>query len=478
MHSRQDSKSSSLSAARLLIAPALGAMGIFFAGIAVASCGSSAGAAFTCADTYGSLCGKVCASDAECDLGLHCSSGACGASCSPAAGCSSGEICSPSGTCTQPTGGLTGTPCSGATGLCPAGFLCNGTTCQPGCSSSQSCPSGTVCMSSGACAPEGAIIPTDVDGSTGGNFEGDGCVNLTVGFEGKTPTVMLLVDQSGSMSDAFPAGKSTTRWSVLRSALMDPMTGAVKQMESTVRMGLAMYTSNHGTAGGTCPMLTQVGINANNYSAIDAVYQMSKPLGDTPTGESISAVAQELAGQPDPKYILLVTDGLPDTCADPDAGNSPARQNAANASTVKAAQAAHAQGIGLFVMGVSSDIAPSHLQAMANAGAGLDPATAPPAAAKYYVASDNQTDLAAQLSGIIGSTRTCTFHLQGTVDTGHAGEGIVTLGGATLGYNDPNGFRLNGPSDLEILGTACNKIKNENTELVVRFPCDVVHLIR
>jgi hypothetical protein len=335
-------------------------------------------------------------------------------------------------------------------------------------------------MSSGLCVAQGTIVAGGPDGSAGGhNFEGDGCVNLNVGFEGKTPTVMLLVDQSGSMNDAFPTNqKTTTRWTVLRSALMDATSGAVKQMESTVRMGLAMYTSNHGTAGGACPMLTQVPINLNNYTAINDVYQMSKPLGDTPTGESIAAVAQELANEPDPKYILLVTDGLPDTCADPDAGNTTARQNAANDSTVKAAQAAHAQGIDLFIMGVSSDIAPSHLQAMANAGAGIDPATTGTAAAKYYVASDNQASLAQQLSGIIGSTRTCVFHLQGTVDTAHASEGIVTLGGASLGYNDANGYRLNNASELEILGTACDKIKNANTELVVRFPCDAVLIIK
>jgi len=115
---------------------------------------------------------------------------------------------------------------------------------------------------------------------------------------------------------------------------------------------------------------------------------------------------------------------------------------------------------------------------MANAGAGLDPATQAPGAAKYYVASDNQADLAAQLSGIIGSTRTCVFHLQGTVDTAHANEGIVTLGGASLVYNDPNGFRLNNASEVEILGTSCDKIKKDNTELIIRFPCDVVQILR
>jgi hypothetical protein len=334
-------------------------------------------------------------------------------------------------------------------------------------------------MPSGACSPPGTIVPTDAGGGGSGNFQGDGCINLTVGFEGKTPTVMLLVDQSGSMSGAFPTNQNqTTRWTVLRSALMDLQAGAVKQLESTVRMGLVMYTSNHGNAGGTCPVLTNVGINLANYTAMNNVYQMSRPAGDTPTGESIAAVAAMLANEPDPKYILLVTDGLPDTCADPDAGNSTARQNAANDATVRAAQAARAQGIGLFIMGVSSDIAPAHLQTMANAGAGLDPATQPPNAAKYYVASDNQADLASQLSGIIGSTRTCVFHLQGTVDTAHANEGIVTLGGSSLVDNDPNGFRLNNASELEILGTACEKIKSDNTELIVRFPCDVVRIIR
>jgi hypothetical protein len=454
-------------------------MGLAFGTWMVASCGTPADAGFSCADAYGTLCGKTCTNDAACDLGLHCAAGTCIADCSPAAGCATGQVCSVAGVCAAPTSGLDGTPCSGPSGQCPVGFNCNGATCAPACNDAHPCPAGTSCKASGTCSALGSIVTSGADGSTGGgNFEGDGCVNLNVGFEGKTPTVVLLVDQSGSMNDAFPAGKQTTRWTVLRSALMDATTGAVKQMESSVRMGFTMYTSNHGSAGGTCPMLTEVGINLNNYAAINSVYQMSRPQGDTPTGESIAAVARKLATEPDPKYIVLVTDGLPDTCADPDASSSTARQNAANSATVQAAQAAHAAGIGLFIMGVSSDIAPSHLQAMANAGAGLDPATPPPAAAKYYVASDNQTDLAVQLSGIIGSTRTCVFHLQGTVTAGHAGEGIVTLGGGALIYNDANGFRLNNPSELEITGTACDKIKNENTELVVRFPCDAVQIIK
>jgi hypothetical protein len=246
-------------------------------------------------------------------------------------------------------------------------------------------------------------------------------------------------------------------------------------------MGLALYTSHGGSLnGGTCPELTQVPIAANNYAAINMTYQAAVPQNDTPTPESIAAVAKELVNEPDPKYILLVTDGLPDTCTDPDANaanSTAARQAAANDASVKAAQAAYAQGIGLFIVGVSADIAPAHLQAMANAGMGKDPATTPPNAAKYYVAASSQAELAMQLTGIIGSVRSCVVHLGGVVDLAHASSGTVILDGVPLVYNDPNGYRLNNASELEVLGTACEKIKTDSKGLSISFPCDYITIV-
>jgi hypothetical protein len=310
-------------------------------------------------------------------------------------------------------------------------------------------------------------------GGDGGYFEGDGCVNLDVGFEGQTPTVLLLVDQSGSMTTPFPDGAQTTRWSVLHDALMDPVNGVVKQTETVVRYGLALYTSHGGNAGGMCPILQNVPIALNNYNAIKAVYDAAVPDKDTPTGPSIDAVMPGLLAfaEPGPKYILLVSDGLPDTCEDANPGGAQARQ-AANARTVASAQAAYMQGVGLFEMGVSADIALDHLQQMANAGAGLDPNTQPPQAAKFWVASSNQADLAAQLSSIVGNVRSCVFALRGTVTPDAAQSGIVRLDGQALPYNDPNGWRLNGPSQLEVLGTSCDKIKNDSKSLSISFPCN------
>jgi hypothetical protein len=304
-------------------------------------------------------------------------------------------------------------------------------------------------------------------------------VNLTVGFEGRTPTVLLLVDNSGSMNDHYPRDNSPdTRFTVLHSALMNPTTGAVKQMEATVRMGLALYSSNNGTANGDmCPQLTQVPIALNNFNAIEAVYGMSKPDHDTPTGASIDEAVKILAKEPDPKYILLVTDGLPDTCENANPGGG-AEQMAANTRTVQSAQAAFMAGVKLFIMGVSADIAQDHLQQMANAGAGLDPATMGAMAAKYYVAADNQAALAMQLAGILGSVRNCIFHLGGTVQSGREADGVVTLDGTRLMLNDPNGFRLNNGSEIEVLGTACEKIKSDSKGLSLSFPCDAIDIAK
>jgi hypothetical protein len=252
----------------------------------------------------------------------------------------------------------------------------------------------------------------------------------------------------------------------------------VKQMEASVRMGLTLYSA--GRAGTTCPHLTKVPIAANNFNAINAVYSRAMAEDNTPTGAGIDAAVQDLAREPDPKYILLVTDGLPDTCEDPDAngsGPTSARQLAANARTVSAVQAAFKANIGTFVMGVSTDIAPTHLQEVANAGVGKDPASSGANAAKYYVAADSQAALAAQLGGILGSVRGCTFHLAGAVDAAAASEGIVVLDGTRLGYNDSNGYRLTGPSDIAILGSACEKIKSDGVGLTISFPCGSVHEI-
>jgi hypothetical protein len=173
------------------------------------------GSGSPCAGELRDRCGGACVGDSDCGAGLYCGSqGTCTADCTPAGGqCSSGETCS----------------------------------------------------AAGRCLPGGI---GDLDGGGDGALP-DGCVAFELTFEKRTPTVMLLIDQSGSMSSSFGGG---SRWNVLHDALMDANTGVVARLEHDVRFGLALYTSHGGSAGGTCPVLTTVPMKLGNYADIESVY--------------------------------------------------------------------------------------------------------------------------------------------------------------------------------------------------------------
>jgi hypothetical protein len=283
---------------------------------------------------------------------------------------------------------------------------------------------------------------------------------------------MLLVDQSATMNEHFGStGSAETRWTVLRDALMSRDSGLVPSLQSVVEFGLTTYTGLKD--GARCPLLSMVPASLDNYDRIAQVYANSHPIEDTPTGAAIRAMIPALQSDAGsrPRYLLLVTDGLPDTCDDPDPATEE-RQEAANRYAVEAAQAAYAAGLGLFVMGVSPDIAPEHLQEMANAGAGLPPNTSPPAAAPYWVA-ENAKDLAAQLAIIVGSVRSCVFMLHGMVQPGYESFGTVVLDGEPIPYADPNGWKLDSASQLELVGSSCEKMQLAGRQISIRFPCDM-----
>lgn len=376
--------------------------------------------------------------------------------------------------CKASLAGLCGQDCSG-TDDCPDGLYCADGACTADCTPDEGqCVDGFQCSGDGMCVESFTGFGDDVGG--GGNGNGgsgngslDGCTDLDVPFDETTPSVLILVDQSGSMNEDFGSG---TRWSVLYDALMNQSDGVVYTLSDRVRFGLSLYTSDGGNAGGDCPMLTSVPIALDNYEAIDDVYSEESPRGDTPTAESIEAATQILEDfdEPGPKYILLVTDGLPDNCEDADAHDAESQ-----AMSVAAVQAAHDAGIELIAMGLSDDIAtqgagPGHLQDLANAGAGLP--TDGSQDARYYVASDDPDQLSSQFQAIIGGIRTCTFDLAGSVDPALAHLGRVVLDGTALTLDDPDGWELTSPRQIEIVGEACEQIKSSASSLSITFPCD------
>lgn len=335
-----------------------------------------------------------------------------------------------------------------------------------------------------------------------------GCNDLSVETKEVTPTVLLLVDNSSSMFDP-----RETIWDPLQSVLMKEPDGIVSSLQDKIRFGFTSYRGSSMANDPACPNLFEVDYKLNNHSDINARYmqqsQEFKP-GDkweTPTGAAIRKVAEKLAAYqaepPGPKYIVLVTDGNPNTCAalDPQCGSD---------ESIKAVQDAHAMGIGTFAVGIGDIITNNsgcepvwgrcgvlHLQDIANAGQGL-PVQEPPPDLKYqactptqmlaatyagaaetpgaapYFTAANAAELETAMKGLLNSVVSCTYDMNATV-VGDPALGTVKVNDMDVTYGDPNGWKLeDNKTQITLQGAACDSFKAQaGSKLFVSFPCKV-----
>jgi hypothetical protein len=302
-------------------------------------------------------------------------------------------------------------------------------------------------------------MTTSESGSTG-------CASIDVDVNPVIATMVLLVDQSGTMWEDF-GGQS--RWDAIYDTLMDPVSGPVKSLENDVRFGLSLYSSMNGDFGPMCPMLTEVAPKLLNHGDIDATFSTSMPVndGDTPTGDSIDAVRAdlELFMEEGPKAIILATDGDPDTCEVPD-------PQMGQQESITAAQAAFGAGIKTFVISVGNDVAEVHLQELANAGVGLDPVGAE--LAPYYKAL-NAIDLADAFEEIIGGFVSCTLEIEGIVEPENVCMGTVRLDGMELDCGTD--WDVQDGSTLELKGDACATFQDGGTHsLDASWPCGSIFI--
>jgi hypothetical protein len=349
--------------------------------------------------------------------------------------------------------------------------------------------------SGAASLPGGSAAGSASSGVGTGNLP-RGCNDLVVQFDPVTPTVLLLIDRSGSMWDSS-YGDSPTRWQAVYDALMNA-DGVVQPLASEVRFGLMTYTGE--STGGTCPSITSVAPTLDNYAPVKEVYDAASPRptfkAETPTGPGVRAAIDALleVTEDGPKYIVLVTDGEPDTCATPD-------PQCGQDESIAAVQAAFEQGIATFVIGISSDVGTAHLQDVANAGAGL-PVRAPdmqfmyncvnpgyavmsasyaaagqtPGSAPVHEPAD-RGEIADTIGSLIRGVHGCSYTLNAEVDLTKAGQGRVLLDAEILLYEDENGWRMLDSRTLEVTGAACDRVLSDASELAISFPCDVAEVI-
>jgi hypothetical protein len=443
------------------------------------TCGADGKCVGACGEVTGNTCGdEACLPDGRCSQGL-------GSSCTEDGDCNDGLVCSDVERCSMP---------------CEAG-------------ADHACKKDEACRNDGTCPTEGDIV-IGIGGAPGsGGADGAGgvpsCIDVDVPFTPQIPTVLLLIDRSGSMNaNNFGAAVAQAvadgtyalgdcpkdndwRWNVVRDVLMNPTKGIVKPLEDRVRFGLSLYMSKHGQvneaapeevdAAKMCPVLIDVPIALDNHQAVLDEFKCSdiQNDNDTPTGESLLAAAATLKAfkEPGPKVIVLATDGEPDNCECPDfGGNVPAKCKVqgmpaqVKAEVVAIAQQIHDDDVTIHVINVSTPSEAAlqqHLTDVANAGGGdVYPGFSPGA-------------LTSAFDKIIDGVRSCVIDLDGEIADGKESTGTVKLDGERLELDDPDGWQVNTPSQIQLLGAACDAIKSGGHDLSIKFPCEsfepVVH---
>ena len=272
-----------------------------------------------------------------------------------------------------------------------------------------------------------------------------------------TPSVQLLIDRSASMIENLGT-TGVSKYTALARALIGAG-GVVPQLQDRVYFGASVYSDD-----APCPRLYSVARTLNNAAAISGLINSQSPLGSTPTPPSIDAAVSDLATSPpgSPRLIVLATDGLPNGC-----GNTTVTTEA---ESVTAAQNAFASGVRLVVLSVGDTAGTAmHFQAMANAGAGVQPDQ--PGAPYYPVTTAQQLTTALQTVIAAPAAPSCDFRLSGPVDPAAATNGRVVLDSVPLTYGsdwaiDPDKITLH------ILGNACLVLKAAvNPTIDASFPC-------
>ena len=333
--------------------------------------------------------------------------------------------------------------------------------------------------------------------SFGGEVDSVGCSQLEITFERQTPTALLIVDRSSSQWD-----EPNPTWDPMRQGIIN----VVRDVQADIRVGVVTYT---GQNGGACPDLfptmDQVSFGQNNLPAVEsAINAVTEPTykGETPTAATIQQALPALLADPSPgeKVMLLVTDGDPDFCNDPD-------RVCAMDAVIGEVQYAYSQNVSTAVFGLRrAELSEQHLRDVANAGAG-QPVALPPGIAtvenlrqrcannpvgsklgtyspqagnaQFFQANAiDEVALSQALDAVIYGIRSCIFELDGAVEINPERVGLAKItiaGGAPLVFGDANGWTLRTPTQVELVGNACQELKNPATSGVAfDFPCDVL----
>jgi len=302
-------------------------------------------------------------------------------------------------------------------------------------------------------------LPDNADGNN--TFESDAtvtCVATNPMTTNVPPDILILLDRSGSMNQQLDgttcAGGcgANSKWTITTTALANYL----PTIETTVNLGLKLFASPSGSSCTVSPT-AEIAPRANNAAMINTLLagRTSQPGSSTPTTAAMMNAASYLKTVTDnnPKFILLVTDGIPtcgkDMCAaGVDLGGGSMTQ-CDDANAIAMVKTVHDMGISTFVLGVGTSTSPGDgtLSQMAMNGGYARNAT--PA----YYPIDKPDDLTAAFQAVTGMVSKCFFGVSPPLTGGQSVTGVTADG------NDlaPGDYMIIGNNGVQLVGQKCDE---------------------
>ncbi len=289
------------------------------------------------------------------------------------------------------------------------------------------------------------------------------CVPGVVTLNRAEPTVLLVLDRSGSMGFTF--GR-TTRWAALQQSL----NAALPPVDETMALGAYIFPSDDPGLECAAPPNVDLLPRLGNATRIRQLLSSSRPVGGTPTASAMLVAADALLSvraSRSARALILATDGAPGcnfsldpyTCVCTRAGGCGPRGAGDcldDTRTVGALDDIAKAGLPTWVIGLhdgSDTVFEQVLNRMAVAGARPRMGGGP----QYYPAA-NQAELSAALVQIRDQIGACTFLTSSVPDS--LGNIELFVNGAHIDEDALDGWawvdRANG--ELELVGRACTNL--------------------
>lgn len=271
------------------------------------------------------------------------------------------------------------------------------------------------------------------------------------------PEILIILDRSGSMTRAA-VGAPGNLWMNVTAALDE----VVRTTQTRVNWGLKLFP-----LPSACTVMDGVDVPIAPMNHMKVVGSMAgaaasnNPNGNTPTADAVrrGLAYLQTVKTPNPKYIVLATDGEP---------NCPTDKGKANA--LAAISDALKAGYTMFVVGIAVGAAGSApamtLNEMAIAGGAprMDPTF------KYYPVA-NKADLVASLDGITVAVSNCVFPLdkKPPVPMNVA----VDVAGTRVKADEMEGWSYGANMmSIQLHGQICEKVKMGGASMVkITFGC-------